>query len=468
MKYAWILIFCPILLLFAGSCRKDKFTDDPAARLSISKDTIQFDTIFTSIGSATKNFKIKNTNKNAVKISRIRLGNGVASQFRINLDGQAATEIKDKELAGGDSMYVFVEVTIDPNNINTPFIVTDSIIFETNGNLQDVKLVAFGQNAHFYTQKQYLPCNTTWTNDKPYVIYDSIGVAPGCTLTIEKGVKIYSHQHSFIQVDGTLIVKGTKDEPVIFRGTRMEAIYKNYPGQWFGLRISPGSVNNSINYAVIENCGYGFFTGVNEASDPRLFSAQPAEINIKNTIIRNCAAIGITSQHANINAENLLIYNCGQTLFYNFLGGTNVFKHCTFSNGNDPIFVRKYPSIVLTNLSLKDEQGTLYPFDANFQLYNSIIWGTEEEEISIEGNYNKDNSDSTFRNNLIRSKKMKFGASNLVNTDPKFKAAYKQDYHLLPESPAKDFGMDLSPAITKDLEDNSRNGKPDAGCYELQ
>lgn len=231
MKYAWILIFCPILLLFAGSCRKDKFTDDPAARLSISKDTIQFDTIFTSIGSATKNFKIKNTNKNAVKISRIRLGNGVASQFRINLDGQAATEIKDKELAGGDSMYVFVEVTIDPNNINTPFIVTDSIIFETNGNLQDVKLVAFGQNAHFYTQKQYLPCNTTWTNDKPYVIYDSIGVAPGCTLTIEKGVKIYSHQHSFIQVDGTLIVKGTKDEPVIFRGTRMEAIYKNYPGQ---------------------------------------------------------------------------------------------------------------------------------------------------------------------------------------------------------------------------------------------
>ena len=40
----------------------------------------------------------------------------------------------------------FVEVTIDPNGQNLPMVVKDSIEFVTNMNLQDVDLVAWGQD----------------------------------------------------------------------------------------------------------------------------------------------------------------------------------------------------------------------------------------------------------------------------------------------------------------------------------
>ena len=82
----------------------------------------------------------------------------------------------DVEIGAEDSLFIFVEVTIDPNNQNTPLIVTDSILFETNGNLQDIDLVAWGQDAHYYrnlpeVHSVFLNCNDVWNNDKPYVIY---------------------------------------------------------------------------------------------------------------------------------------------------------------------------------------------------------------------------------------------------------------------------------------------------------
>ncbi len=41
-------------------------------------------------------------------------------------------------------------MNINPGDADLPFIVTDSIVFETNGNIQDVDLVAWGgQNANF-------------------------------------------------------------------------------------------------------------------------------------------------------------------------------------------------------------------------------------------------------------------------------------------------------------------------------
>lgn len=46
-------------------------------------------------------------------------------------------------------------VTIDPNKDDNPLIQTDSIVFETNGNLQDVDLVAWGQDANYITPDTY-------------------------------------------------------------------------------------------------------------------------------------------------------------------------------------------------------------------------------------------------------------------------------------------------------------------------
>ena len=41
--------------------------------LSFSTDTLKFDTVFTSLGSVTRSFKIYNTNNKRVKINQIKL-----------------------------------------------------------------------------------------------------------------------------------------------------------------------------------------------------------------------------------------------------------------------------------------------------------------------------------------------------------------------------------------------------------
>ena len=47
----------------------------------------------------------------------------------------------------------------------------------------------------------YLEGNTTWDNDKPYVIYGYVGVNHGNRLTIEKGARIHFHENSGLLVE---------------------------------------------------------------------------------------------------------------------------------------------------------------------------------------------------------------------------------------------------------------------------
>src|SRR5690606_8979034 len=127
-------------------------------------------------------------------------------------DGSPGTSFEGVEIAGGDSVYVFVEATLGPGGVNTPFIIEDHILFRTNGNEQRVLLTAWGQDAHFFRPDrsiQGLPrfsiiaglddngnsiCETvTWTNDKPYVIYGYAAVDSCSTLRIEPGVRVYVH-----------------------------------------------------------------------------------------------------------------------------------------------------------------------------------------------------------------------------------------------------------------------------------
>src|SRR5690554_31376 len=95
------------------SCRKDDFTTDSGAILSFSTDTLLFDTVFTTMISTTKRIKVYNKNSDNLIISDIRLQNGANSQFRINVDGLSGNQHSDIEIRAGDSIYIFLEVTID-------------------------------------------------------------------------------------------------------------------------------------------------------------------------------------------------------------------------------------------------------------------------------------------------------------------------------------------------------------------
>src|ERR1035437_6319023 len=138
------LIILTLITVF--SCKKkDKIDSNPALKLTFSTDTVFFDTVFTTVGSVTQRLMVHNYNASKVLVSSIRLGGGSNSVFSLNIDGTPAASLSDVEIAANDSIFIFVKVTVNPNNQNTPLVVTDSILFNTNGNLQKVDLVAWGQ-----------------------------------------------------------------------------------------------------------------------------------------------------------------------------------------------------------------------------------------------------------------------------------------------------------------------------------
>ena len=134
-------------IIITTSCKKKNFLSKK--NLSFSVDTLVFDTVFTSIGSTTKQFKIYNKENKTVNITDIELMGGEASPFRMNVDGIMSTKIQNIELEGKDSLFVFVEVTLVVNKI-CELIIEDSIRFRTNGIDQYVKLAVWGQDAYFH------------------------------------------------------------------------------------------------------------------------------------------------------------------------------------------------------------------------------------------------------------------------------------------------------------------------------
>ncbi|MBL4587655.1 MAG: hypothetical protein JKX84_11465 [Flavobacteriales bacterium] len=209
----WFLPVVLLAALFSNGCKKDVLNTDGA--LTFSSDTVIFDTIFTTIGSATMQFRIYNPSKDEINISSIRLARGQQSKYRINVDGTPGISFSNISIPGRDSLFVFVDVTLDPNNQLGTILVTDSILFTTNGTQQDVDLVACGWDADFHYPTEFingigsiswLECNTIWTSQRPHVIYGWAVVPEGCTLTIEADSRVFSHANSGIIVDegGTL------------------------------------------------------------------------------------------------------------------------------------------------------------------------------------------------------------------------------------------------------------------------
>lgn len=455
-----VFVLC-ILLMIQFSCKReeDDFINSPSAKLSFSTDTIMFDTVFTKLGSVTKRFKVYNHNNKSIKISSISLAQGSLSPFRINIDGQPSTHIENFILLPKDSFYLFVEVTIDPDNQNLPFIVKDSIVFITNGNLQDIKLIAWGQNAHYF-YNEMLPCDTVWTNDLPYVIFDSVGISSDCKLTIEKGVKIYSNNRSSIIVFGTLEINGTPEEPVILQGTRLEEYYKDKPGQWGGIRFLPGSKDNYIKNASIRNASIGIEVDSSSINPPT------PNLVLENVRIENMSAVGIVGYTSHIECTNCLINNCCQYLFVGDLGGIYKFYHTTFVNSNCICFSQD-PGLVFSNTNYINGDSSFIN-DIDLTIVNSIIWGNNDDEIIFVENEGSGTFQITIDHTLIKTKNTglsDFG--NIINLDPKFVAPCAYSYELDTLSPAIDAGR-TDQGINQDIIGNLRDSKPDLGAFERQ
>lgn len=468
MKPFHVLVI--IVVFFTVSCKKETFITSGNAKLSTSADTLHFDTLFTSTGSVTQYFRIFNNNDQKLRLTNIRLGGGANSTFKINVDGFAGPAVNDIEIDANDSVYVFVTVKIDPTIVNIPFIIQDSVHIEYNGNVKWVQLEAWGQNANFY-RARVITGNETWTNNKPYVILDGLFVAPGATLTINKGTRIFVHADAPILIDGTLKVFGEKYDStrVVFGGDRLDEPYRNFPAAWPGIYFRETSFNNELNFVSIKNAYQGivlFQPSIN--GNPKLV--------LNETIIDNCYDAGILAIQSDIRAKNCLISNCGKNLVL-VNGGNYDFNHCSVVTISNNFITHKEPVLLLTNFIQDGNTVVSNPLFAIFR--NCIFWGengTVEDEVVV----NKQPAASLnvdFKNCLWKVKKDPLAtagvtASKIIsNQNPAFDSINVQrnyySFRLRNGSPAADTG--IATGVFWDLDGNPRPvGVPDIGSYEKQ
>ncbi|MCB9260794.1 MAG: hypothetical protein H6607_00240 [Flavobacteriales bacterium] len=469
---------CFALLVFAlFSCKdQDAILLDPAATLTLRTDTMFFDTVFTAIPTAVpksinKQFVVVNPHKEKIKTS-FRLAGGSASQFRINVDGEVGPTVSEVEILPKDSVFVFVELTADPNNNPTsmPLIIRDSVEILTNGNRQHVQLVAWGQDAHYIIRDSV--CNMVFDDkQKPYVVWGYLYVPENCQLTIKEGVKLHFAPRSWLYVEGTLKIEGTSGEPVKFEGDRLQPDFEESAGQWGGIWLNYLSKNNSIKHAEIKNGTVGVYC------DSTSNNGLP-NVVIENTEIRNMAYDGISGKGSYIRAINNVVVNCGRYTFLGLYGGFYDLKHCTFATyGYD--FSHKDPTLVLNNIELDENRHLVNSFPIGFNIQNCIIEGSADDEFGFAVLKSMMTIDSTLKNNLIRATDKYLVAeialrspANVIDKGPYptfekpvlFVDARNRNYRIKVGSAAQNIGANVG--ITTDFDGNSRDGMPDAGAFE--
>jgi hypothetical protein len=464
MKTIALLFLSTVILLTA--CRKDSFISSADARITITADTLKYDTVFPTTGSITQFFKIVNENDQKLRLSSVKLMGGPASAFKINVDGISTTEATNIEIEANDSIYVFVQVNVNPTAANLPFVIRDSIRVSYNGNNRLIQLEAWGQNAHFFRNKE-ITGNEIWNNDLPYVILGYLRVNAGGKLTINKGCRIHVHADAPIIIDGTLETNGLKDstDRVYFSGDRLDEPYKNYPASWPGIYFSATSHDNIFNYTVIRNSYQSI--AVLEPSP----NAPVAKVVLNECVIDNSYDYGIVASNSSVTARNCLISNCGQNVAL-IKGGNYNFTHCTVVSYSNPYIQHNNPVLLVTNF---DATG-VRPLDALFT--NCIFWGENgvvDTEVVVLRNPAASFS-ARFNQVVWKVPTTPADASIILplpsNQSPQFdsidvgKRYY--DFHLKLGSPAVNKGVNVGLPFDLDGKPRPVGPQPDIGCYERQ
>ncbi|MBF6609467.1 MAG: hypothetical protein ITG00_12180 [Flavobacterium sp.] len=400
MNKSFILLLVFVIAL--TSCRNDFDFEPSSGGLEFSRDTVYLDTVFTNIGSSTYTLKVYNRSSKDIRIPTIQLGKGLNSNYRMMIDGMEGNNGKifnNVELLAKDSMFVFIETTVDVADANpTDFLYTDQILFDVGTNQQTVELVTLIQDAYFlYPQRFengsteeltigeenyygfYLDENDPVNGneyifgaDKPYVIYGLAAVASGKTLTIEPGARVHFHDSSGIIVAENASIhaqgqpsstEGLENE-IIFEGDRLEPGFANFPGQWFGIWLTSGSTGNLFDHVTIKNGTIGIY-------------AQDTDAIIDNSQLYNNSLYGVYAQNCTISGKNVVINSAGIASLACTYGGTYNFTHSTFNNNWQS---SRQLAVYISNYI--EDVGALPLHEATFN--NCIIYGSNQVEMLLD------------------------------------------------------------------------------------
>ena len=432
------------------------------------------------------------------------------------------TVFENVELLAKDSMYIFIESTIDIQTLvsnQTQFLYTDAIEFDSGGNLQEVELVTLVKDAVFIYPQRFVDNQTgetivetltfdvdgdgnddettiqgrflednelIFTNEKPYVIYGYAAVNDSKTLTIEAGARLHFHANSGLLVanGGSLKVNGLPsmdqellEGEVTFEGDRLEPQFSNTPGQWGTIWLRAGSKENEINYAQIKNGSIGILVdSITSSTSPTL--------TLKNTEIFNHSNFGVLARETSILGENIVIGNAGEASLACVIGGSYNFTHSTFANyWNNGI--RSLPAVLVnnfytyTNASGQEVIETRDLIAANFT--NCIIDGNNNIEFL------PDRADGSLFNFKVANSLIKFTDINnslagvsevdfdntslyeniLLNGVSHFRNVSSNDFIIGQDSQAINFGNSTGAGLVPlDILGVTRTISPDAGAYQ--
>ena len=448
--YLMLLAVC-LLPLLVTSCMKEDDWHTEVVELDFSCDTMAFDTVFTQMGTTTRQFKVYNHTTSAVRISEVTLQEGHASRFRLNVDGDTNMVARNVDIAAGDSIFIFVRANINPNQQTEPFLIEDAVLFRFDNGVQRLPLTAYGRNAvyHVPTDTIYYADGTYptdmfgnpyaysvidcehWRHDLPHVILGYAVVDSRHTLHLQEGDELYFATDAVLWVydSATIDVRGTAQQPVLFTSLRHDGWYDFLPGQWGYVWLSKGSVNNHIEHAVVENGYLGITIDSCANANPTL--------RISNTQIHNHTLAGMIGNTAYVIADNLLITNSGTATLALHYGGRYSFTDCTFADywRYDS---RTVPSVQVTNY--RDYEGIHYvwPMDATFT--DCIIYGNRDSELYLELDSLAPVS-ATFSHCLVRGGEW--------DEDPMFVDPAEGDFHLQEDSPALGIGYQFNDETKK-------------------
>lgn len=458
------LIVCLILgVSLASSCRKDDFTTSASARLTYSDDTLRFDTIITQLGSITNAVMIYNRGSSAIHIESVSMSKGSQSGYTIAINGQRGKDLHNIDIHSGDSLFVFVQALLTSNGHDSIQFHNENLEIRYNCNTDQVPVTAWGIDAQ-KCKAQRIEQNTVWASHKGFLIYDSLVIAPNARLTIEAGSKLFFYGKANLIVYGTLEVKGTLDNPVLFHSHRLDSAYQQRYGQWGSIIFKPGSRNNDLNYADIMNAT----TGLMLTADPK----GQIDIRLTNSKIENMTYAAIFAQNAKITASNCVFADCSINILRLTEGGNYDFRHVTISNYD--YLANRYASgySVYVN-NYRDAQAI--PLQS-FSLMNSIIVGNHSNEIKLDPQQSGD-FNAKLGYCLIQQDSANLGAwitsgviSRKANASSRIFLESTYDLRLDSLSEARDKAdLTIASELPTDKLGNSRlaDGKPDLGAMEF-
>lgn len=487
MRFVFPFVVSGILLftvVFLSGCLQNNIPIDEEMPLAFSKDTVLFDTVFTTKGSATRQLKVYNKATEDIKATiGFEEDQGF---FRMNVDGVPGEEFSEITIPAQDSIYVFLEVTIDPDQPQSisPFVITQKLSFETDYAFQQVVLTAWGQNANYITGENnkgrfsLLTCDLqqwTWDDPKPYVIYGVLFI-DSCDIILPEGSELFVHggvinNEIGIYNDGLVIfgssaslkAEGSVDLPVIIQGDRLEPAFDRVPGQWNGLRFSAGAqcalrntyIKNAVNALVLDS-----------ASQATLDACQ----------ITNSAGVGLAARHASVYAENCLIANGSVHPLQLTFGGNYEFRYCTIVNyGNIS------EALIANNFTCYDPNCNDIAYNKlDLNVKNSIVAGSTADQLALvnaqdhEDNYQVDLSYNLVRIEDVLEDNPDFFENicspcwNFDFSEPLFENRDNLNFRLDSLSQAANLG-EYNPAVPLDALDVMRDQMaPDLGCFERE